>query len=377
MATTAMAKLGVVLKFSDTKSVTLSEGDSLTNMVYGSGDTMKTISGRVRVINAETKSNTTIPSDCPPEPYAHRYITVRSLTIDSSEVFDAEMTRISVGEIQSIEKVNDEYATPDFEVNGAVYYTIEEALAAAAADDVIKMTRNTDLTVAIPAGVTLDVESGYTLNIPPETAPDVMAAGGTVKINAGASLMLNNEVIIGPTGRMVITSGAVTLNLATKAISVVSGSVVKVPTGKTMYMLLDFKNGTRVALGGIVESGGQCVVEGTVKLPSLDAGSTFLVNGELNVAENGMVQVAAKAKLEGSGKVVCAGAMTFAKATSAEAVLACKTELVDAGKVYSQLAADLTSVIPGSVKSTGSFTVDGVVDSSGAPVVFTTLYQAV
>ena len=375
MATTATAKLGVILKFSDTKSVTLYEGDSVTNMVYGSGNDKKTISGRIRVINAETKSNSTIPSDCPPEPYAHRYITVRSLTIDSSEVYDAEMTRISIGDIQSIEQINDAYATPDYEVNGKVYYTIEEAIAAAQADDIITMTRNTDLAVAIPAGVTLDVPSGYTLNIPPETAPDVMAAGGTVKINAGASLMLNNEVIIGPTGRMVITSGAVTLNMATKAISVVSGSVVKVPTGKTMYMLLDFKNGTRVALGGIVESGGQCVVEGTVKLPSLDAGSSFLVNGDLNIASTGMIQIAAKAKLEGSGKILCAGAMTLTKATSSEAALTCDTELAETGKVYSQTAADLSGIISNAMKTTGSFTVDGVVDSSGAPVVFTTLYM--
>lgn len=373
MATTATAKLGVVLKLSDTKSVTLTEGDEILNMTYGSDK--KVISGRVRVINAETKANSNIPADCPPEPYAHKYINVKSLTIDSSEVFDAEMTRIFVDEIQAIEKVNGDFATPDFELNGKTYMTVEEAMAAAVADDVVVMTCNTDLEVAIPAGVTLDVPAGYTLNIPPEKAPEVMATGGVVKLNAGASLKLNNEVIVGPNGRMVVTSGAVALNMTSKVISVIGNGTVTVPTGKTMYMLLDYKNGTRVALGTVVEPGSKCVVDGMLKLPSMDSGSSFMVNGKVEVGAEGIIRVAAKAKIEGTGLIKVAGAIAMIKATTAEAALTCKTDLVEGGAVYSQVAADLSDTIGHSVKSTGTFTVTSVTDSDGAPVEFNTMYS--
>lgn len=86
----------------DDKVYTVSEGDIVKDLVYSTSGTQKTISGAVRVLNVSTKANNSIPDDCPPVPYAHRYISVYAIVIDSSETYDAELTRINVSNIISI-----------------------------------------------------------------------------------------------------------------------------------------------------------------------------------------------------------------------------------------------------------------------------------
>lgn len=92
----------------DDKTYTLSEGDIVNDLVYSASGTEKTISGAIRVLNVSTKANNSIPDDCPPVPYAYRYMSVYAIVIDSSDVYDAELTRINVSNIISIGSVTED-----------------------------------------------------------------------------------------------------------------------------------------------------------------------------------------------------------------------------------------------------------------------------
>ena len=153
---TASAKLGVTLIMDD-RTVTIFEGDTVTDLVYNAGNTQRTLSGKVRVIHATTRANSTVPDDCPPEPYAQRYITPYAISLDSSNVFDAEMTQINISNIVSVGTVNE--SNRGAEINGIYYDSYVDALAAAKEGDTIVM--GTDEAVAapintVPSGVTID-----------------------------------------------------------------------------------------------------------------------------------------------------------------------------------------------------------------------------
>lgn len=106
MPTLATAKLGVSLKLENGITIELREGDIVNDLKYTLSGVQHTISGAVRVIDAFTRSNSTIPDDCPPEPYAYRYISVNSICIDSSSVYDAELKRIPVSTITGVGSVS-------------------------------------------------------------------------------------------------------------------------------------------------------------------------------------------------------------------------------------------------------------------------------
>lgn len=150
---TAVAKLGAVINFGNGASVTVFEGDLVENLVYTSGAATKTVSGSIRVINATTRANSTIPESCPPEPYVHRYITINSLMIDSSEVYDAEMTRVNVGQIVSIGSINGE--TIAASVNGENYATVQEALDAASSGDVVTILNDFEGDINLDKSLTI------------------------------------------------------------------------------------------------------------------------------------------------------------------------------------------------------------------------------
>lgn len=113
MSIKSKAKLGVILTVDESAPITLFEGDVVKNLVYKSGTTEKTISGAVRVIDASTKGNNSVPTDCPPEPYSFKYITPYALVIDSSSEFDADLTRINISNILRIGEVNGEIVNQD------------------------------------------------------------------------------------------------------------------------------------------------------------------------------------------------------------------------------------------------------------------------
>lgn len=103
----AVAKIGVRLTM-DTGTVTLFEGDIVSDLVYMKSGVKKVINGSVRVINASTSSNNTSIESCPPEPYVHRYISPVSIVIDSSEQYEAEMVTVNILDIISIGTINNE-----------------------------------------------------------------------------------------------------------------------------------------------------------------------------------------------------------------------------------------------------------------------------
>ena len=84
------------------------EGSHLTGLKYYDktvgGEV--TIDGTVRVIVANTVRNSTIPSNCPPEPYVQKYVTPTMLIVDISNVFDADLVRINISDIIDIKSVD-------------------------------------------------------------------------------------------------------------------------------------------------------------------------------------------------------------------------------------------------------------------------------
>lgn len=186
---TAVAKLGAVIQFTQNASVTVFEGDVIENLVYTSGNTQKTISGQIRVINATTRANNKIPDSCPPEPYVHRYITINSMTIDSSDVYDAEMTRINISDIVSIGSVNGNEIS--CAVAGECYATLDEAIAAAQDGDTITILSDTEGSINIPAGKNLTIEG---------VTPETVLTGGIVVAGTGdtdMSLTVRNITLDG------------------------------------------------------------------------------------------------------------------------------------------------------------------------------------
>lgn len=158
MAVVSTAKLGVELCVDDHVYL-LHEGDTVEDLIYMSGTTEKSISGVVRVLNASTKANNTIPSDCPPEPYAHRYISVFAMVIDSSEENDAELTRINTSSICSIGTING--AKQAATLNGVLYADVQEAVNALVAEGkgTLRILDSATIgKVTLPAGCDVTIE---------------------------------------------------------------------------------------------------------------------------------------------------------------------------------------------------------------------------
>ena len=154
MATIPVAKLGVKLNIGD-PNIVIFEDDVLTGLVYRSGNEIKTIDGTVRVIHATTKANSASPDECPPEPYVHRYITPTAFVIDSSEQYDAELTKINISSIISIGQVN---GVGDFaKVGDTTYDNVNAAVADAADGATVLLTQDAVLTTPLaPNAITLD-----------------------------------------------------------------------------------------------------------------------------------------------------------------------------------------------------------------------------
>ena len=103
------ARIGVELTFDDNTSVKINEGNIVRGMAYKNAqkETVVMDDGAVRVICASTKAQTAGPTDCPPEPYLHKYITPTMFVMDSSDENHAILTRINISDIVSIDSVID------------------------------------------------------------------------------------------------------------------------------------------------------------------------------------------------------------------------------------------------------------------------------
>ena len=199
---TANSIIGAELVLGSDATVTVFEGDIIENMVYKSGNTTKTISGAIRVINATTKTCSTVPKSCPPEPYVHKYITIQSLTIDSSEVFDAEMNQISVADIINIGSINGNKLA--IQVDGQIYSDVAEALANLSDGSVITLMEDINKVLEIPAGISCQINAleGITvyggISIPATGAHDVTITVNNVSFdgsnnNTGFGILSQNQ----------------------------------------------------------------------------------------------------------------------------------------------------------------------------------------
>ena len=92
------ARLDIVTASGLGKSVELSEGDFINDLVYDDAGKQVTLSGVVRVINT-TNLSTKVAHTCPPEPYAYRTIRIDSLVIDYSEDCDSNIATVPVQDI--------------------------------------------------------------------------------------------------------------------------------------------------------------------------------------------------------------------------------------------------------------------------------------
>lgn len=248
---TATAKLGAVIKLTDTASVTVFEGDLIENLVYQVGSTRKTISGSIRVINASTKANNTIPESCPPEPYVHRYVTISSLTIDSSEVYDAEMTRINISSIISIGAINGDKIS--VAIGGQTYDNLTEAVNAAKNGDTITIMDDMPGVVKIPAGKSLTIEG---VDDPVLSGGIEIAATGNVPMN----VTIRNLILDGTNGSQY---GIVSQNQTDKdqmALSLTLDNVVFKNHDKAVYV-------TNAQFFGMVDCN---VVDGSVLDSAID-----------------------------------------------------------------------------------------------------------
>ena len=105
MSTRAKATIKARLVLED-RTVIVKERDVLTGVHYQSGDQELVVDGRIRVICANTRANNQIPTNCPPEPFVQNYITPTMLILDSSAEHDAEIIRIAISDIRTIDHIS-------------------------------------------------------------------------------------------------------------------------------------------------------------------------------------------------------------------------------------------------------------------------------
>lgn len=186
MANIAIPHIGVKIRLESGAEYNLHEGDIVRDLEYKFGEKTKKISGTIRVLNGTTRSGAPAAStECPPEPYLQKFITVGSMVIDSSEEFDAELTKVSISNIIGIGAV--EAAGGAIVVGaGAQYKALDTVIAEA------------------EAGATIQLEAGE-YNVALNLTKDIKIVG-------------NNAVL---TGKVVVGDGTV------KPVVEISGATLK------------------------------------------------------------------------------------------------------------------------------------------------------
>ena len=115
------AALSIWVTFDDGTKWLISEGDIIYGLTYriSSVETAYLDAGRVRVIQANTKPNTSTENSCPPEPYVQDYIAITNLVIDVSAINYADLIKIPIKNMITIKDVKspDEVNTNEMFVN--------------------------------------------------------------------------------------------------------------------------------------------------------------------------------------------------------------------------------------------------------------------
>lgn len=265
-------------------------------------------------------------------------------------------------------------ADPVASVGGTEFADLDTAFAAAGAnDEVILLSDDYELTQEIPSGITLVVQQGKSLTVPEAYAPTVLASQGVLKVEQGASLSLAGTQLTGEGGAAVIEAGAVEIQPAARQLTLTSGSKATIPAGQTLNLMF----GAGLPLDAVIEDGAILSVMGTLNIPATGDGAALNVNGLMTVEQGGLVRVGSKAELSGSGEISNSGTVTLHRGSTDEADLSIAITLEEGGLVYSQLTdTAVDSLIANSAKNDeGGFTVAGVVDDSGAALIFDNEYS--
>ena len=177
----------------------------------------------------------------------------------------------------------------------------------------IDVSGNVDLSKADVASIEkVDVLNGASLNVTADSIKDLdagtlnVAAGGALKIADSATA--SSETLIGAKDARIQTAEdtTVSLDLANGAMTIAGDA--EIPAGQTWYSMLGPVAAEAKGLAMELTSG-TLTVNGTLKLVSAGS-SSFKVSGEAKVVvgANGVINVAAKASLDGGNAITGAAA---------------------------------------------------------------------
>lgn len=293
MAVISKAKVSVQLTI-DGKVYTLSEGDIVKDLVYSANGTQNTISGAVRVLNVSTKANNAIPDDCPPEPYSHRYISVYAIVIDSSETYDAELTRINVSNIISIGSVVADGGKITVGP-GEQYRPLADVIAEAEPGATVKLTEGVfEAPLELKKDIKIEGTTGTVLSgaikLSGNADHPISVKMSGVKLTKDALLSINNTKEFSMTG---CTFEGHNLTAKTMPISVATDAPIKmVITGNTFgaqnehsYNLIDVYG--KLADGSSISDNdfqaGSCT-HNSISLYNVEEGAHVMINNNKNAA---------------------------------------------------------------------------------------------
>lgn len=220
------ARIGVELTFDDNTSVKINEGNIVRGMAYKNAqkETVVMDEGAVRVICASTKAQTAGPTDCPPEPYLHKYITPTMFVMDSSDENHAILTRINISDIVSIDSVIDlsEKVTEDAIVvgPGPEFKGLDRVVADAEDGAVIQL---------LPGEYSAPLVLNKNVNIIGEKGT-ILSGPITIENNAPATMAEGADAPASETERLSVQIGGVKLT---------GDALVKVGAGVESFVMTD------------------------------------------------------------------------------------------------------------------------------------------
>lgn len=317
MATTAIAKIGATLRTSDGKEFTVYENDLIQDLTYTNGNNTATLSGRVRVIAASTTAQNTGPTDCPPEPYVHRYISPTMLVIDSSDENYAILTRVNIANIVSIGSVTTAAeAAEEGQIvigPGSQYQTLDAVIAAAEEGAVVKLKAGTYAApITVTKSISIISEDGAVLTgairVDGAQDPDTAAEDGAEE-KAPVTVTLRGLTLTGDALIDIDNVDAFTMenctfenhNMSTKTMPISIGTkgtaapmLVKIDHNvfgdqtQYSYNLIDvyskLKDGSSISNNEFTD---QCCTHNQISLYGIDTGATIAIsNNHAEVSKN-------------------------------------------------------------------------------------------
>lgn len=287
MANIAIPHIGVKVRLESGAEYNLHEGDIVRDLEYKFGEKTKKISGTIRVLNGTTRSGAPAAStECPPEPYLQKFVTVGSMVIDSSEEFDAELTKVSISNIVGIGAV--EAAGGAIVVGaGAQYKALDTVIAEAEAGATIQLEAG-EYNVAL--NLTKDIKivgnnailTGKVVVGDGTAKPVVEISGATLKGDALIELKSANEFIMKN-----CVFGGHNMTKTTQPVSMESDEPIYVCIEGCTFEAENEFSYNLINLSGRLKDGssisnnkflGGCCTHNIISLYHIDEGATIFIN---------------------------------------------------------------------------------------------------